>query len=1080
MSQMEASAGSGTSSVLVTRVFEKRKREFVRALQQILVQVSHDQTVRHLLQNRESSKFVTARIEQIVSSVLTDNREHFIDALLQKLQNFEALYSSQHTSSIRQIGDRILSVTNEQNMSEIGHVRTIQSLVEQVRGLQDEVVRLNGEKTDESVTTSDFKKFGIKKRYVDPAAPQFYSIFATVNLTDFKVKMKLIETDARVTKEMMVVMARKMREIFTIVKDKSVEYSAYYRAQIEKLKESEAKAKAKVAELKRHFDTSIVPKLLEQHSEAMTKQKRVLQEKVDEVEELKGMVAKMRTELKQSNNEREQLLNAVRTFEQQRESDEAKIQALKGEKASDKNAMAEKTNENEALVQMVQQLKADNAKLNHQLSMLRTQHKELQENLDQEHSQNVKLGKDIEGLNQKFAEEHESFETAKKVLDETEGTRKDLDKQLRDERQKNKDLAAKTSELELNLSQAEEQLAQTKQELRKEREDNRAKSNQIAEQEEQIADMQRHMTRLEGGLEHAKSKNDKNQVAITHLEEEKCANENTISQLQHQLKKEKAALENTKKELEQVKEESAVQKDEIAQTSRENDKVKDELERYRKTTAKLEDEIKKLSGQIHNMEEEGQEMAEKSAHMVKQLGQSATEQEEMKQQIEELNKKLDDAQAKINQHVVREKEQKHENKELKSKVNDLSGQIQELEQVKQRQEEKIANNEQVIQDLETKNENLEKEVKDVTSKVQQAAEQHAEQRKDIEQLQSEKQELQNLVDNIQSSVGSAGNLPQAVNDAMKDKETAEILMDMLSAANRDEATKKLNELSEHSQVLKAIQDVLPTHDLADLPKFVQNLRDDTERLKAEKEKLSQMLSCDPNGDLSTTIQELIEQREKFTEQMNAAADFVSLVLSIITGPSIAQARLSFPLKQVIKDKLIDLVTRIKKRADTDHEQVDRVLEKARSAGYHGEDVMEAVAFISMREIEIERQQTLSMIGRELGDVQSLSASQKEAYAKDKAKSRKKIAKLRESLAEQMTKATQREQELKEENEELMKKNRELASDLETERKVREELGRIGAGLSYDKSYLTCKLSKNELRLITLAEQTSKTINQRET
>jgi hypothetical protein len=120
-------------------MFQRRKQEFSRSLQQILIQVSHDKIVRNLLQDRASSQFVCGRIEEVISGILTDDRERYIDVLLQKLQTFEALYSREHTSSIRSLGDRLISISREQNADAL---------------LQPDVVRLRATQVENVATDS--------------------------------------------------------------------------------------------------------------------------------------------------------------------------------------------------------------------------------------------------------------------------------------------------------------------------------------------------------------------------------------------------------------------------------------------------------------------------------------------------------------------------------------------------------------------------------------------------------------------------------------------------------------------------------------------------------------------------------------------------------------------------------------------------------------------------------------------------------------------------------------------------------------------------------------------------------------
>lgn len=1062
------------SSLLVTRMFQKRKRDFGQSLQEILLQVSHDPVVRRLMQDRASSQFVTTRIEEIIAGILIDSREKFIDVLLQRLQTLEALYSTDHTSTIRALGDKILSVTDEQNRDEIAHVRRIQALMEQVRTLQAEVVRLRGSEAERAIITDDIGKHNKRKGIYDLSSPKFYTVFANVNLTDFELRVKMIQTDAQTTKEMVLVMSRKMKEIFSIVKEKTIANTAIYRSRIEKLQKAEEKARAKVVEMQKHFDNSVIPKLLAKHKETLTKHRKTLQQRLNEIEQLKAELATAKSQLKTANIDRQQLQNVVGELEQQHEADDTHIQSLEHEKIKDKQTIQQKIDENEALQRTVEQLRAENQKLQQQLNESKAQNKNLQRNVKDKDQQISKVNKELEMLKAQLPREKQARETALKNLEETEEKKTELERKLKQHKQKNRDLQHKIEDLQPQLHQVEQDLVKTQQELKAAKEDNNAQLKQIGDQEQQIQDGARQIARLESALEQARSKNNKNESAIAALEDEKTKNQNAISNLERQLKKATTAADNVRKELMDVQMASARQETKLEATNKERNRAQDELEKAQKEVAKLESEVKKLNQKLEEVEAEGQKMTHNNQQMTQQLAKQEDDKEQMKKQIKDLTKKLNTAENKIDEEAANSRDQKQQNNALKSKMGDLQEKIRELEKVRKTNENKLAENEQAIQNLEAKNEELTKAAKTASSKMRQASEKQMEEQRNAENLQRKVDEMQKVIDQVKNALPgkSTKDIPQLINEAMTAKQTAEAIMKALSASNKDDAIKKLKELKRQADIIRRIQELLPTQSIEEWPHYIKDIIEDNNRLKAEQKRISQLLAGDSNVDISKTIQEIVEKQSKISEQLNAAADFISAVLSIMTGPSMSQTRLVFPLKQTIQDKLLDLVTRIKRRADNDHTQVERVLEKARNLGYEGDDVVEAAEYIATRHIEIERQQTVSMVGRELGDVKAITTSAKEAYSQDKADSRKKIAKLKETLAQQMEKSAQREEELKEENDQLQRKVRQLTADLETEKRVREELGRIGAGLSSDKTYLRSKLNKNEMRLVEFAEKMS--------
>ena len=86
------------------------------------------------------------------------------------------------------------------------------------------------------------------------------------------------------------------------------------------------------------------------------------------------------------------------------------------------------------------------------------------------------------------------------------------------------------------------------------------------------------------------------------------------------------------------------------------------------------------------------------------------------------------------------------------------------------------------------------------------------------------------------------------------------------------------------------------------------------------------------------------------------------------------------------------------------------------------------------------------------------------------KYKKKIESYKVTIAQLQSKGNQRDDEQSDLIQNYEKKIRELTEDLATEKRVREELGKIGDGFSADTKYLKSKLSSKEMKFFTFIQK----------
>ena len=164
--------------------------------------------------------------------------------------------------------------------------------------------------------------------------------------------------------------------------------------------------------------------------------------------------------------------------------------------------------------------------------------------------------------------------------------------------------------------------------------------------------------------------------------------------------------------------------------------------------------------------------------------------------------------------------------------------------------------------------------------------------------------------------------------------------------------------------------------------------------------------------------------------------------------------------------------KFKKKADTDRKQVDSILTKAKSLGFEDEndDCMKACEFIAKMLAESERQKTFEKVGKDLDSVRESSQKKEDELNARIAKLKKKVKSYQESLVQLQSKGNQRDDEQNDLIQNYERRIRELSEELETEKRVREELVKIGDGYSADTKYLKSKLSSKEMKLFTFIQK----------
>lgn len=1062
------------SSIMVSKMFHKRKKQFGRSLQQILIQVSHDEIVRSLLQDRSTSQFAFARIEEIIKNILTDDREQFIDVILQKLQNFEALYLKDHTQNIRTLSDRLLSVTSEQNEDEISNVKKIQTLVEQVRALQAEVIRLRGLSTDRLVDIDEIKKDNIKSRFsFDPQKPTNYHIHGNCDLSDLELRVKLIDTDVKSAKEMIMVMSKKMYQIFQIVKDKSIQYMRSYRMKMEILQRELERSKSRIIELQHHFDKSVIPSLYEKQKESKTRHRKLLEQNMTEINELKNQLNIANSQISKLTSDKISIQNMLNEIQQQRDDNELHIENLQQENNSKKQTIQQQEGEIRLLAKELEEFKQTNIQNSNTIRVSQEEITKLKQNAFEKDKEIARITQELKNANSQIPKYKDEVDIVSRQLEEMKQQKELIEQKFESTNQRNKNLDNKVNEIQPKLEQTENELISLKEVLKKLNEENDNKSRQILQKSREIDDYNDKVSALKNDLLKSQNIVQQQETKISDLQNEKKNIQIVFDELDEKFKRSNQTNDKLRKDLMDEQMNNNRQNNKIESLNENINQLQNEIETLTKKNTKIESDNRKLKSEFQNADDENKRLNETKQELEQKVTKNTDELKQLNRKVTDLSKQLNEANLRAEEEIQTAKEQKKQNNALKSKIDELEDINQQLQKAKEKNEKLISNNEQSIHNLESKIESLNNHKNSLTEELRNQTQKNDQYDGRINSLQESNKQMQDVLNSIQRLIPqkSLKDLPKEIERMSKLAKVADGVVNSLGLMPGDDVLEQIEQLKKQDEIAKKVSSILPNKSVDQLINHVQKLKTENDKLKAEQQKIASLIPNDNNVDISQQIEEIIQKNRKLNDELAKASDLISTLLSIFTGSATSQTRLTFPLKKSIETKLIDLVTRLKNRANSDHDQICQILEKAKSYGYEGESIIEAADFIVARETENERQQTFSMIGRELGDVRNLSSSEKQSYIQKNEELKQKIKSLRESINQQNEKNRENEENLSNQIESLQKENRRLKDDLETERKVREELTRFNSGLSTDKDFLRSKLSPNELKSFDFSNQT---------
>ena len=132
--------------VLVT-LFQERRDAFLDSLERVVESVGGDRFIAQMFQDEDSAIYVSNRICEIVYHVLADEREKFVNSLMERVRAVEAFFGESKAHEIIAIGNRLIEMTSQQTEKEAEQRERIKILNEQLHAVQCELSSLNAAET---------------------------------------------------------------------------------------------------------------------------------------------------------------------------------------------------------------------------------------------------------------------------------------------------------------------------------------------------------------------------------------------------------------------------------------------------------------------------------------------------------------------------------------------------------------------------------------------------------------------------------------------------------------------------------------------------------------------------------------------------------------------------------------------------------------------------------------------------------------------------------------------------------------------------------------------------------------------
>ena len=1015
------------SSDVVTRIYVKRQQDFISTLEKVLQSVASDKLVRQMLSNKTSGQFITRRLEELFYQIITDDREQFIDRLVEKIQTYESVYSDEYGEMVKILGNRILSISDAQNSSHVQRMRHIHTLIEEVRELQEEVATLRQQVAEKDGIIKSLKCTRRTNLFHDDLTDEFLHLYAEVDITQLGQKVKEMSNDCAVVKSSVTTLKSQLETIITQATKTTHDALAAMKKnsqQIEiKLKDEISKNES----LQRDIDRQI-PQL---QMELQTREK--------EIEVLREAATKKNNEFRELKAKNQQAMALIDAMKQQHE-------ALQME--------------HEEMIQAHNEAAQSNDKLNDQVESLQKQ-------LAKVTRAHAKLEEELKEQKQENEEQKQANSDASVHIKSIQSKAKALHKELEQQKTANETLSHDNEEKAKDIEQLKAKIVSITSQ-------NKELTNQTKEQNTEISELQEKISALEAQLDTKKQEVQQAQQKINQksaeFEQLKTSGSNEVTQLQSELKLTKQKIEKAQKLNTEQTETINEQKKQISEIEKKNDDLNKQIQQLKTDTklqiANLQEDNNKLADEL----ESTRALIDQKTQLIDSLQRSLTEAQqqynetkwhldEVNEELSEKNKKVEEAKTTIAGLLLNKEVDKDEATRLQNTINKLTDQngelSHEIRKTKKQTDKLNEQIEQLTQSLEKEHQDsisLNKTIEEINDKLQKAVLLNQQYQAQIQGLNDQNADLGTLLTDLNAN--NVGEGHSIIADFQRNDSIIRALNDILNVHDKEALVSAVTDLSTRASTLDQLESDLKT---ANVPQAVHQLQQEIQRV-------SQLTNAKQNQSIIDAVNDLLNS-------YNSTKSFVVRVITTLST-QVSPENIQFPLPPAKCDSLISSLKALIEDSNADKNNIKTLLDKAKGLGFYGESCLEAAIFIAQQKADLEKKNT-DVLKAQLEDTRSLLKAEQDQRQKDVDKRNQTISDLKKSIIQLTEKNSTDKTILQKDISELQQKINDLNSQLANEVTLRREIGRIGQGATADKRLLKSKLTENEYRFIEFIDEIMK-------
>ena len=123
----------------MTALFNQREERFLASLEKVLAVIGRDVYIQQMFEDDNSASYIPDRLCELVQTVLTDDREAFLQRIMTRVNALEACFGSERIKRLEEIGTRFIEFSLAENRDNVQIRKCVELLRRQLSALDTEL-----------------------------------------------------------------------------------------------------------------------------------------------------------------------------------------------------------------------------------------------------------------------------------------------------------------------------------------------------------------------------------------------------------------------------------------------------------------------------------------------------------------------------------------------------------------------------------------------------------------------------------------------------------------------------------------------------------------------------------------------------------------------------------------------------------------------------------------------------------------------------------------------------------------------------------------------------------------------------